>query len=76
MALRCVSRDFVAAVKLAREPAYKIAQRAGINPVTLSKLMCGYISPGPDDGRVLAVAKELGLPPEKCFDLTHEGLAA
>lgn len=67
MALRCVSRDFVVAVKLADEPAYKIAQRAGINPVTLSKLMRGYIVPQPEDGRILAVAKELGLPPNKCF---------
>lgn len=75
-AVRRVSRDFIVGVKLAQEPAYRIAKRAGIHPVTLSKLVTGYLEPAPDDHRVLAVAKVLGLPPEGCFETVREDLAA
>ena len=36
-----VSERFRAAIKLGDEPAYKIAQKAGLDPSTLSKLICG-----------------------------------
>jgi hypothetical protein len=36
-----ISRELIIALKLNPEPAYKLAQRAGINPNTLSKLVNG-----------------------------------
>ena len=62
-----VSRRFREAVKLADRPAYKIAWDAGIHPVLLSKILHGYARLWPNDRRVLAVGKILGLRSEECF---------
>ena len=62
-----VSQKFRAAIKLNSMPAYKIAHRAGINPSTLSKLMCGIEKIKPQDPRVLKVAAALDLKTEECF---------
>jgi len=63
-----VSKNFITAIKLNEKPAYRIAQAAGINPSTLSKLMCGIAPVRDNDLRILAVARVLGLSPENCFD--------
>ncbi len=63
-----VSRRFIEAVKLADKPAYKIAWEAGIHPVLLSKILHGYDRIWPNDRRVKAVAKVLGLDPQECFE--------
>jgi hypothetical protein len=63
-----VSRKFKAAVKLNPKPSYRIAQLAGLNPATLSKIICGIIKVKPNDLRVIAIGRVLGLPPEKCFE--------
>jgi transcriptional regulator with XRE-family HTH domain len=62
-----VSARFRAAVKLGPLRAYQVAQRAGINPSVLSRLMCGIEQPRPADPRILAVAQVLGLEPADCF---------
>ena len=62
-----VSKKLIAAIKLADQPAYKIAQKAGIESSTLSKLLHGNGKVWPHDRRILAVAKVLGLAPEDCF---------
>jgi transcriptional regulator with XRE-family HTH domain len=62
-----VSREFIAAVKLSEIPAYRLAQRAGIDPVTLSKLMNGIVRPKVNDARIIAVGHLLGLKPSECF---------
>jgi hypothetical protein len=62
------SRRFIEALKLNAEPAYRIAWRAGVHPNTLSKLTSGYIRPRWNDPRIIAVGRELGLPPEACFE--------
>jgi hypothetical protein len=62
-----VSKEFKIAVRMADKPAWKIAREAGIHPVTLSRLVTGYLQPKPGDSRVLAVARVLGLPLERCF---------
>ena len=62
-----LSYKFIAAIKLGPVPAYKIAQRAGVNPSTLSKIICGITRVGPQDHRVLKVGEILGLTPEECF---------
>ena len=69
-----VSRKFVEAVKLADEPAYRIAQKAGIESAVLSKLLHGNGKIWPKDRRVLAVATVLDLDPEECFENHTEGI--
>jgi hypothetical protein len=62
------SYRFRARLKLHRLPAYQLAQLAGVNPVTLSKLVCGAIDIKAGDQRVIRVGKILGLKPEECFE--------
>jgi hypothetical protein len=67
-----VSHKFIAAVKLAGRPAYRIAWEAELHPVLLSKIISGYERIRPNDGRVIAVGKVLGLPPGECFVIEKE----
>jgi hypothetical protein len=69
-----VSRKFIEAVKLADQPAYRIAQQAGIDSAILSKLLHGNGKLWPNDRRVLAVATVLGLDPKECFENHTEGI--
>jgi len=62
-----VSRTFKIAVKLHPQPAYRLAQAAGIDGTTLSKLMNGIVKVQPNDPRVLAVGRILGMKPGECF---------
>jgi hypothetical protein len=63
-----VSKKFIAAVKLSSAPAYRLAQQAGIDSVTLSKLMRGIVRHKPDDHRIITVGALLGLKPSECFE--------
>ncbi|OEU62874.1 MAG: hypothetical protein BBJ57_03485 [Desulfobacterales bacterium PC51MH44] len=63
-----VSQKLKIAIKLADEPSYKIAHKAGINPSTLSKIVCGIVKVKPGDSRVLRVGEVLGIKPEECFE--------
>ncbi len=62
-----VSQKLIAAIKLGSDPAYKVAHRAGIDPSTLSKLICGIVKVKNGDTRVIKVGKILGIPAEDCF---------
>jgi len=62
-----ISDDFKIAIKLSEEPAYKIAQRAGVDPNFLSKAMRGIIKVKPGDERVVRIGKFLGLDKSECF---------
>ena len=64
---------FRSALKLHDLPAYRIAQRAGLNPVILSKLINGIEPVKPQDERILAVAQILELKAEDCFDTSGKG---
>ena len=64
-----VSATFIIRLKLHSDPAYRIAQMAGVNPTTLSKLINGAEPVRPDDDRILRVGRILGLEPEEVFDL-------
>jgi hypothetical protein len=66
------SKRFVELLKLHREPAYRLAWRAGVHPNTLSKLVSGYLRPRVNDPRICAVGRELGLTPEECFEMEPE----
>jgi transcriptional regulator with XRE-family HTH domain len=63
-----VSQKFVIALKLHPWPAYRIAQEAHVDPVTLSKLVNGIIPCRPDDERILRVAAVLGLSGAEVFE--------
>ena len=63
-----VSQQFLIRLKLNDLPAYKIAQRAGVNPTTLSKLINGIDRVRPKDPRIVAVGEIIGLGESECFD--------
>ena len=63
-----VSNKLKVAVKLSDKRAYQIAHEAGIDPSTVSKLICGIVKPRDRDSRVISVGRVLGLKPEECFE--------
>jgi hypothetical protein len=65
-----LSQQFIIALKLSDEPAYRIAQKAGLDPTLLSKIIRGIVKVKQNDQRVLAVAQILGINPEDCFEKT------
>jgi hypothetical protein len=62
-----LSPEFVRRIKLANEPAYRIANRAAIHPCTLSKLLNGQERIKSGDARVIAIGRVVGLSAEECF---------
>lgn len=62
-----LSRRLLEALQSRREPAYRIAIRAGIHPATLSKLLHGAERVRPNDPRVIAIGAQFGLSPSACF---------
>jgi hypothetical protein len=62
-----VSNKLKIALKLNPKPAYQIAWAADINPNVLSKLINGIERVQPNDQRIIAVGKVLGVPEEECF---------
>ncbi len=67
-----VSEKLRAAIKLNSIPAYKIAQKAGIDPSVLSKLICGIVKVKNGDPRVIAVGRVLGIPLSECFEKAEQ----
>ena len=63
-----VSQTFIIRLKLHSQPAYRIAQQAGINPSTLSKLIHGAEPVRFDDDRIVRVGRILGLESDEVFD--------
>ena len=63
-----LSHKFISTIKLHELPAYKIAHKAGLNPSTLSKLMCGIERVHSNDPRVVRVGEVIGLKAEECFE--------
>ena len=64
-----LSRTFLIELKLNELPAYRIAQQAGVNPNTLSKLVSGILPVKADDERILRVANVLGLKKDEVFEV-------
>lgn len=62
-----LSEQFRARIKLADQPAYKIAQKAGVDPTFISKLLHGYAELRPDDNRIQRLAKVLNFPAHQIF---------
>jgi hypothetical protein len=68
-----ISQKLKAAIKLSSIPAYKIAQEAGIDPSTLSKIVCGIIRTKPGDIRIVRVGQIMGFHADECFEKESEG---
>jgi hypothetical protein len=49
---------------------YQIANAAGIHPTVMSALVHDIRPVRPDDARVIAIGKVLGLKPQDCFAVT------
>ena len=62
-----ISQKLRIALKLNPMPEYRIAQKAGLNPTVLSKLVNGIVPIKKDDARIIKVGKVLGIPAEQCF---------
>jgi hypothetical protein len=62
-----VSVKFIEALRQHPERAYRLWRRAGVDPTTGSKLLHGASVPRPNDPRIIAVGRELGLAPAECF---------
>ncbi len=69
-----ISRQFLIRLKLHESPAYKIAQRAGVNANTLSRLINGIDPVKPQDERIISVGEVIGLSPSECFEKESEDL--
>ncbi len=63
-----LSQQFLIRLKLNDLPAYKIAQQAGVNPTTLSRLINGIDRVKPEDPRIVAVGQIMGLAQWECFE--------
>ncbi len=63
-----VSEQFLIRLKLHELPAYRIAQQAGVNPNTLSRLINGIDPIKGGDERILAVGRIIGLGATECFE--------
>lgn len=63
-----ISREFKIAVKLASEPAWKIAAKVGVNPNVLSRILTGALQVRPGDERVRKIASVIGLSIDECFE--------
>lgn len=63
-----LSQQFLIRLKLNDLPAYKIAQQAGVNPTTLSRLINGIDRVRLDDSRIIAVGEIMGLARWECFE--------
>ncbi len=62
-----LSKQFLIQLKFNRLPAYRIAQNAGVNPNTLSRLVNGIDPVRPRDKRIIAVGEIIGLSASACF---------
>lgn len=67
-----LTNNFLARIKLNSEPAYRIARKAGIHHTTLSRLINGIEPIKPDDPRIVAVGRVLGLSAEDCFEHSNK----
>ena len=73
--MKRVSEQFLIRLKLHDLPAYRIAQAAGVNPNTLSRLINAIDPVKPGDERIVAVGRIMGLGPTECFEeVTPQGV--
>jgi len=62
-----LSTRLIHAVRLHPKSNWKIAQRCGVHPSTLSRWLNGAETPRRDDARLRALAEYVGISIEECF---------
>ena len=67
-----VSKKFLFRLKINDLPQYKLAQKADVDPNTLSKLIRGIEQVKPNDQRILRIATVLGLSEAEAFETSTE----
>ena len=67
-----ISIKLIHAVKLSETKNYRIAHKAGLHPSTLSSLLNGIEKVKPNDKRVIAVGRVLGISAGECFQESLE----
>jgi transcriptional regulator with XRE-family HTH domain len=68
-----LSRKFITALKLHDLPAYRIAQMAGVDSSTLSKLINGISPIKENDERIVRIATVLDISADEAFDRSEDG---
>ncbi len=63
-----LSQRLIEAIKLASERQYRLAQRVGLHPSTLSRWINGIESVRVGDPRVIRLGQLLGLRGNECFE--------
>ena len=71
-----LSRKFLIQLKLHREPAYRLAHAADLDPSALSAWIRGIRLPKKDDPRLLRLATLLQVRPEDVFEVEAEKSSA
>ena len=71
-----VSAQFKDALKRHPWPAYRLWRRHDVDPTTGSKLLNGAVVVLPNDPRIIAVGRDLGLTPAECFESEDPGKAS
>jgi hypothetical protein len=67
-----LSREFLIRLKVdSEEPAWRVCQEAGVNPVRFSQLLNGKSQIQPNDPRIIAVGEVLGLASDECFEVAE-----
>lgn len=69
-----LTREFLAAIKLADAPAYRLAAEVGMAPAMLSRMMRGadIVPPGtPKHQKLLQLGRLLRVPARACFEPAH-----
>jgi hypothetical protein len=67
-----VSQKFINAVRLSDVQNYRLAMSCNIDPPLLSKFIHHAVKITPNDPRVVAIGKLLGLSADQCFDQESE----
>ena len=63
-----ISQKLRETVKLSEQRAYQIAHAANMHPSTLSRIICGIERVRPNDPRVIAIGRVLGLHKKELFE--------
>lgn len=67
-----LSKKLIIAIKLGSDRQYRLAQKAGMCPTTLSKFVCGIEQPKKGDPRILRLGKILKISEEELFEEEEE----
>ena len=62
------SQELRNAVKLADQPAYRLAQQVGVSPSHLSAWLCGIVPVNYGDKRLIRLGRLVGVAADECFN--------